>query len=902
MQKGSRSRSIKYNDIGVVGRRTGCTIKSNVKKDADGMDNIEDFWNDDDADNDTVTFKSHASHSDITRQTRGNSATRSSTKLYNQDGIEYARRLDPQHRLAGYIEHTADELPDELISYSTPIRVRADRSSRGSNGTHSTGIEGSRSREDLNRSNTISTTSPPPFKEFSPPFLDSIRHKDGFAQSFSDVELDDDEAYILAALSTTRTTATSSTNKYSDRGVPSSDRRPLSSIDMVNMTPRSSRVNISSNSGVSKLTPNQPGSSASYQKPSTQSFTGHLISGSTRAISPGRFKTFDFESGIDYRFTNVNQSDSDDQSSIPPPPETPSSASHGIAISRTPEYMKGNALVAVRDSSYRRSATRFGMIDHGDQADELVPYEVEEPQDISPTEDNFEIRDIKERLTGNSKVYALEASQDESALEDGQATQSLKQPVKSTRPINTKPKIVIEVPERQYREKLLPSPVPVVTRTPKPHQQRHTFSAVQKDETIADHRQAYPQPTEESDGELITVQKVLPSNGSVFDRSRSNRKVPSRSQPNGKNLKSAQKEEKDEVLEQRKKSSREPDTTTLVKQQKVSDVDLYVVEPIESKSRPLETDESNVRRSRRAKFKPLEYWKNEKVVLGRSDNTPVPLPVVKAVIRAVPPELSRPLTKRKLITGERLSQKTKPKTTQTIHRKRQRVDISSDKNSGDDENGQGQNDSYHSEQEQSSIGHESHGECETLDDNGNVVIRAVVEEAESVNFQDSSSGKYKYHRGLEDELISSGIVRIPSGGVKPNQNAFASSVAFYVIEGTIKTTIYKNTIVLRRGGRFLVPRGNQYMIENLSKKDCLLFFAQSKTAAIDRNANNEAKAGSSLESLPVPEPIKRTPTPTSEPEFDDTFEQGRSLRPRNAIQYGFKNSPKKPLINTASRR
>ncbi|KAF8938625.1 hypothetical protein BGZ47_008481 [Haplosporangium gracile] len=45
---GPRVRANNFFDIGVVGRRTGITMKTNVKKDADGLDNIDDFWDDDD--------------------------------------------------------------------------------------------------------------------------------------------------------------------------------------------------------------------------------------------------------------------------------------------------------------------------------------------------------------------------------------------------------------------------------------------------------------------------------------------------------------------------------------------------------------------------------------------------------------------------------------------------------------------------------------------------------------------------------------------------------------------------------------------------------------------------------------------------------------------------------------
>ncbi|KAF9943518.1 hypothetical protein BGZ65_000885, partial [Modicella reniformis] len=54
---------------------------------------------------------------------------------------------------------------------------------------------------------------------------------------------------------------------------------------------------------------------------------------------------------------------------------------------------------------------------------------------------------------------------------------------------------------------------------------------------------------------------------------------------------------------------------------------------------------------------------------------------------------------------------------------------------------------------------------------------------------------------------------------------------FYVIRGIAEATVHETEFVVTTGGRFLVPRGNQYGIVNLSDKNpCQLFFVQVRSA------------------------------------------------------------------------
>ncbi|KAF9111840.1 hypothetical protein BGX27_004374 [Mortierella sp. AM989] len=629
-------------------------------------------------------------------------------------------------------------------------------------------------------------------------------------------------------------------------------------------------------------------------------------------------KVFDFGGdGIEHETPRAmvydNQSDSEDQS-IPLPPETPSSFSHGIAILRTPDYMVNRALTSLQSPQRDSFTTEFELHHQGgrdsDRDYEDVPYEVEEPQDVMPREDDIELRGRNNaQLTKYDKVYALEASPDDIGIESGQTIKSIDLSTKSSQKESGDTEEIEKRSEvsSDHRRRLSSSLITDAIKSPKQVRPRRAASTVKKNATIGAQKMSDTQCYQKSEAETTTMRlKTLLGKGFTANHSTSNRNesvnlqtIEKESQPS-----LISEEEHAEVPEVRKKRRPRPETVASTKHQKAPEINnVYVTELVVPKAKQPEVDNNEVRRSRREKFKPLEYWKNEKLVLGRSDNTPVPVPVVKAVIRAAPVEQKRFLAKRKPAAREPSSSlKIKSRTERPLIKKRRKVDVSRNPTHEDlvDGNNQSEDSSEIIDLDQNCFEDQCPQLCETLDDEGNVVVRAVVEEPGSAHFQDASSGQYKYHRGLEDELISSGIVRIPGGGVKPNQNAFASSVAYYVMQGTIKATIYKNTIVLRRGGRFLVPRGNQYMIENLSRNDCLLFFVQSKTAAINKNIKNGTGSGKSLAASPTMNPTTKATTQSSESYIDRVDDQEHPLKSRTPNRYGSKNSTRRfSTTNTA---
>ncbi|KAG0029465.1 hypothetical protein BGZ81_003763 [Podila clonocystis] len=87
---------------------------------------------------------------------------------------------------------------------------------------------------------------------------------------------------------------------------------------------------------------------------------------------------------------------------------------------------------------------------------------------------------------------------------------------------------------------------------------------------------------------------------------------------------------------------------------------------------------------------------------------------------------------------------------------------------------------------------------------------------------------YKHHMGLAFGGLSSGVMKIEPDREKPNRLAHAGTVIFYVTKGRVTATINNSTFVVTAGGQFMVPRGNQYSIKNVSREDSIIFYARVK--------------------------------------------------------------------------
>lgn len=78
----------------------------------------------------------------------------------------------------------------------------------------------------------------------------------------------------------------------------------------------------------------------------------------------------------------------------------------------------------------------------------------------------------------------------------------------------------------------------------------------------------------------------------------------------------------------------------------------------------------------------------------------------------------------------------------------------------------------------------------------------------------------------------------------------STSQVFYIIEGAVNFKVHDSSYVLATGGMILVPRGNNYYIENICERDARLFFAQArKVAAEDGDTDRAVSAPISVSGI-----------------------------------------------------
>jgi len=74
--------------------------------------------------------------------------------------------------------------------------------------------------------------------------------------------------------------------------------------------------------------------------------------------------------------------------------------------------------------------------------------------------------------------------------------------------------------------------------------------------------------------------------------------------------------------------------------------------------------------------------------------------------------------------------------------------------------------------------------------------------------------------------LGTGVIELPPGVEKQTKPSKQNSMVFFVAEGAVEATVNKTVVRLKRGGQFLVPRGNNYRIVNLADRTSKLWFVQ----------------------------------------------------------------------------
>ncbi|KAI8824709.1 Mif2/CENP-C like-domain-containing protein [Chytriomyces cf. hyalinus JEL632] len=109
-------------------------------------------------------------------------------------------------------------------------------------------------------------------------------------------------------------------------------------------------------------------------------------------------------------------------------------------------------------------------------------------------------------------------------------------------------------------------------------------------------------------------------------------------------------------------------------------------------------------------------------------------------------------------------------------------------------------------------------------------------------------------------FCGSGVIILPKGVSKPNKNSGSTALFIIVMHGRIRVKIYKNSFEVGQGSKVLVPRGNQYSLENTGNTDATLYFFQARdpSEAADAEAG-QASSSSTSNANGKPKAPKETP-------------------------------------------
>ncbi|NWX01589.1 CENPC protein, partial [Caloenas nicobarica] len=110
--------------------------------------------------------------------------------------------------------------------------------------------------------------------------------------------------------------------------------------------------------------------------------------------------------------------------------------------------------------------------------------------------------------------------------------------------------------------------------------------------------------------------------------------------------------------------------------------------------------------------------------------------------------------------------------------------------------------------------------------NKEVLLECVnTESSHSCFFEDESVEVYK---NLNTSAFATGTLILKPFKEKGHQYVHMDTIAFHVIHGRIIVTLHKSSYYLTAGDDFYVPAGNEYNIRNLLNEESVLFFTQLK--------------------------------------------------------------------------
>ncbi|AAS50785.1 ABR015Cp [Eremothecium gossypii ATCC 10895] len=270
---------------------------------------------------------------------------------------------------------------------------------------------------------------------------------------------------------------------------------------------------------------------------------------------------------------------------------------------------------------------------------------------------------------------------------------------------------------------------------------------------------------------------------------------------------------------------------------------------------------TGIRRSKRVRVPPLDYWRNEKVVYKRKSDKPV-LEIDKIITydqeeeedeEEVRPKKKNPKTKARpynyIPTGRPRGRPRKNAPQPATNNNEPNRDLLLKLENGEISNGEWL----------------KHGILKgtvniSADKKGNEIVAFAPGLSQSEQVQESEDEKFTLAVMFDKyrEMFASGMLILPVDGMKSVSDSYNAFITFYVVQGIVEVTLSENKFICTEGSSFQVPAFNTYAFQNAGHNEAKLFFVQvtvpenfdgSNGAAVDlQETSSRRTTGHSLSS------------------------------------------------------
>ncbi|KAK3990506.1 Mif2/CENP-C like-domain-containing protein [Cladorrhinum sp. PSN332] len=120
-----------------------------------------------------------------------------------------------------------------------------------------------------------------------------------------------------------------------------------------------------------------------------------------------------------------------------------------------------------------------------------------------------------------------------------------------------------------------------------------------------------------------------------------------------------------------------------------------------------------------------------------------------------------------------------------------------------------------------------------------VMDKQIAISGSAIKTTEVVGGEFRYAKMFSEGFISAGVVDLPAGAVKRMKNSRKVFMIFFVHTGRVLATVQATSFRISKGGVFIVPRFNEYTIENDYDTPARLFFAQGQEVTAQQLAEGE---------------------------------------------------------------